>query len=137
VRLAIVGARPTHAVRRLDKHPGVLVTGWVPDVRPWLAHATLAVAPLHIARGVQNKVLEAMAMARPVLCTPAAVTGIEAMVNRDLAVASDAPAFAATAIALLDDPLRRQAMGAAARRRVETAYDWRLKLAELDRVLAP
>jgi hypothetical protein len=134
VRFAVVGARPAPAVRRLAERPGILVTGRVPDVRPWLAHATLAVAPLRIARGVQNKVLEAMAMARPVLCTPAAAAGIEAVADRELAVAEDAQAFAVTAQALLDDAPRRQAMAAAARRRIETAYDWRLRLAALDRV---
>ena len=137
VRFAVVGARPPPAVRRLVERPGILVTGRVPDVRPWLAHATLAVAPLRIARGVQNKVLEAMAMGRPVLCTPAAAAGIEAVVAGEIAVADGAAAFTAAAQALLEDPCRRQAMGAAARRRVEAAYGWQLRLAELDRVLAP
>jgi polysaccharide biosynthesis protein PslH len=64
-QFTIVGSRPTEAVLALARQPGVIVTGSVPDVRPWLAHAACAVAPLRIARGVQNKVLEAMAMARP------------------------------------------------------------------------
>lgn len=137
LRLAVVGARPTPAVRRLGERPGIIVTGRVPDVRPWLAHATLAIAPLRIARGVQNKVLEAMAMARPVLCTPAAALGIEATAGQEFAVADGAAALAAAAQALLDDLPRRQAMGAAARRRVEAVHGWQPRLAELDRVLAP
>src|SRR5262249_13933678 len=72
----IVGTRPARAVRDLARLPGVRVTGAVPDVRPYLAHARVAVAPLRIARGVQNKVLEAMAMARPLVASPQAVDGI-------------------------------------------------------------
>jgi sugar transferase (PEP-CTERM/EpsH1 system associated) len=136
LRFAVVGSRPSPAVRRLATRPGILVTGRVPDIRPWLAHATLVVAPLRIARGVQNKVLEAMAIARPVLCTPAAAVGIEAEADRELAVAEGAQAFAAAAQALLDDAPQRQAMGAAARRRIEAAYVWWLQLAALDRVIS-
>lgn len=72
----IVGARPTEAVCRLDRLSGVQVTGAVQDIRPYLAHACAAVAPMRIARGIQNKVLEAMAMGKPVLATPAAMEGI-------------------------------------------------------------
>ena len=72
----IVGTRPVEAVRILDRVPGVTVTGAVPDIRPYLAHARLGVAPLRVARGVQNKVLEAFAMDRPVLATGAALDGL-------------------------------------------------------------
>jgi sugar transferase (PEP-CTERM/EpsH1 system associated) len=75
-RFYIVGARPTMAVQQLNRFPGVQVVGAVRDIRPYLAHARLAVAPLRIARGVQNKVLEAMAMAKPVVVTRAAAEGI-------------------------------------------------------------
>ncbi len=78
-RFWIVGARPTDEVRRLGEVPGVNVTGGVPDMRPFLAHATLAVAPLRVARGIQNKVLEAMAMARPVVATGAALDGLDGL----------------------------------------------------------
>jgi sugar transferase (PEP-CTERM/EpsH1 system associated) len=77
VCFAIVGARPDAQVQRLAQLPGVIVTGAVPDVRPYLAHARLAVAPLRIARGIQNKVLEALAMGRPLLATPAALAGVD------------------------------------------------------------
>jgi sugar transferase (PEP-CTERM/EpsH1 system associated) len=76
-RFAIVGARPTSDVQRLGDEPGVTVTGRVDDVRPYLAHARLAVAPMRIARGIQNKVLEAMAMARPVVVSAQALEGLE------------------------------------------------------------
>jgi asparagine synthase (glutamine-hydrolysing) len=76
VRFCIVGMNPTAEVRALARQPGVIVTGRVEDVRPWIAHAALAVAPLRIARGVQNKVLEAMAMTKAVVVTPAAAKGL-------------------------------------------------------------
>ena len=77
IRFTIVGMRPTPAVQALaGKH--VVVTGTVPDVRPYLAHAAVVVAPLRIARGVQNKVLEAMAMGRPVVASAACAGGIDA-----------------------------------------------------------
>src|SRR5690606_24436539 len=76
-RFFIVGSNPAPAVRELESHEGVHVTGRVPDVRPYLAHADVAVAPLRIARGTQNKVLEALAMARPVVCTAAAASGLD------------------------------------------------------------
>ncbi len=75
-RLVIVGGRPTQEVMQLQNQPHITVTGRVEDVRPWLAWAKAAVAPMRIAQGVQNKVLEAMAMARPVLATPKAMEGI-------------------------------------------------------------
>ncbi|HEY8610227.1 MAG TPA: TIGR03087 family PEP-CTERM/XrtA system glycosyltransferase, partial [Roseomonas sp.] len=79
----IVGANPAPAVAALAALPGVHVTGRVPDVRPYLAHAAVAVAPLRIARGIQNKVLEAMAMARPVVASPEAHEGVRARAGKD------------------------------------------------------
>src|SRR5699024_4917517 len=93
----IVVARPTAAVRRLAGRPGVTVTGRVPDVRPYLHHAALVVAPLRIARGLQNKVLEALAMDRPVLATPQAWEGIDDMPDGCAWSVSGATAMAATA----------------------------------------
>src|SRR3546814_11040439 len=86
-RFAIVGRAPTEEVRALETWPGVAVTGEVPDVRPWLAAADAVVAPLLLARGVQNKLLEAMAMARPVVASAAAATGIDAVPGEHLLVA--------------------------------------------------
>src|SRR3546814_19977734 len=84
---AIVGRNPAPAVRALAALPGVVVAGAVPDVRGWLAAADVVVAPLQLARGIQNKVLEAMAMARPVIASPHAAGGIDAVDGRDLLVA--------------------------------------------------
>lgn len=123
----IVGARPAPAVLELGKQPNIVVTGTVPDVRPYIAHARAAVAPLRIARGIQNKVLEAMAMATPVVVSPQALEGIEAEPGRELVLAQDATGFA-DAVANL---LARQdnTMGLAARARVERKYSWPSNLA--------
>jgi polysaccharide biosynthesis protein PslH len=131
---AIVGRNPTAAVRRLAGGR-VTVTGAVPDVRGWLAAAQAVVAPLRIARGVQNKVLEAMAMGRPVVASPAAFEGIEAEPGHHLLVAGGAEAQARAVTDLLDDPARAAELGRAARRRMEQAYCWEARLAPLAGIL--
>jgi sugar transferase (PEP-CTERM/EpsH1 system associated) len=100
-RFAIVGARPSREVLALTSNRGVMVTGAVKDIRPYLAHARAAVAPLRIARGVQNKVLEAMAMARPVVASRVAVEGIDIASEDGLKIADDRHEFAEQIIALL------------------------------------
>ncbi|HJS21867.1 MAG TPA: TIGR03087 family PEP-CTERM/XrtA system glycosyltransferase [Steroidobacteraceae bacterium] len=122
-RFWIVGSNPTAAVRALATLDGVTVAGRVPDVRPFLRHAAFAVAPLRLARGVQNKVLEAMAMARPVLATSAATRGIDAATPPGVVIADTAESLAHEALALLDAP-DREARGAAARRYVTERFDW-------------
>jgi sugar transferase (PEP-CTERM/EpsH1 system associated) len=133
---AIVGRNPAEAVRRLASDR-VIVTGAVPDVRAWLAAADVVAAPLLTARGVQNKVLEAMAMARPVVASPAAFEGIEAEPGRHLLVAEGAEAQAAAISGLLADPARAAALGRAARRRMEEAYRWEARLAGLAALCLP
>lgn len=127
----IVGSKPTAQVQALASLPGVRVTGRVEDVRPYIAHARVAVAPLRIARGIQNKVLEAMAMARVVAVTPQALEGICATAGAELLLAEDADAFIATVNAQLAQPNR--AMGAAARELVIAQYGWASNLASVDR----
>lgn len=134
-RFAIVGRKPSEAVRRLAGRPGVIVTGQVPDVRSWLAAADAVVAPLCIARGVQNKVLEAMAMARPVIASPAAFEGIVAQPGRDLIVAPLRDQ-AKVVTALLLDPGAAKIMGIAARKQMMLAYRWETKLAPLTKLLS-
>jgi len=90
----IVGSNPTRDVLALRDRPGVRVVGRVPDMRPYLAHANAVVAPLRLARGVQNKVLEALAMARPVVATSNALQGISAAAEGGVRVADDGKAFA-------------------------------------------
>ena len=134
-RFAIVGRAPSAEVRALDGCHGSFVTGEVPDTRSWLAAADLVVAPLRIARGVQNKVLEAMAMARPVLASGAAFEGIDAVSGEHLMVADGAAQEAEMASALLSDPARAARMGQAARHHVMTHYDWGSQLAPLGPIL--
>jgi sugar transferase (PEP-CTERM/EpsH1 system associated) len=131
----VVGSRPARRITELAREPGINVTGRVDDVRGYLARARVSVAPLRIARGVQNKVLEAMAMAKPVVATPEAADGIEAEPGRDLVVAGDAQAFAASVLALLRDGSRAESIGRAARACVERHYRWDRNLAILDGVL--
>lgn len=127
----VVGRAPTAAVRALDGQGGVRVWGEVPDVKPFLAAADLVVAPLSIARGVQNKVLEAMAMARPVVLSAEAATGIEACDGVHFAVGADNAALVARALGLLADPDAARAMGAAARAFVVAEQGWDAMLAPL------
>jgi sugar transferase (PEP-CTERM/EpsH1 system associated) len=133
-RFYIVGARPTAEVQALAAMPGVEVTGTVADVRPYLAHADLVVAPLRIARGIQNKVLEAMAMAKPTIVTPEALEGISARVGEEILLARDRDEFRDHCLALLNGG--SEVSGTAARERVLSDYGWDRHLAALDRLLA-
>ena len=130
----IVGSNPAAEVRKLADMPEVTVPGRVEDVRPYLAHADLVVAPLRVARGVQNKVLEGMAMGKPVVATPEALEGIEAEPGRDVAIARDARGFAVATVAALSGR-GAAAMGARARAHVVEAYGWAPNLARLDAAL--
>jgi sugar transferase (PEP-CTERM/EpsH1 system associated) len=127
----IVGRNPTLAVRRLGEVPGVHVTGEVSDVRPYLAAASVAVCPLQTAWGVQNKVLEAMAMARPVVGSPAAIEGLNVTVGQDVLQADTPQQFAAAILSLLEDPQLRERLGASARRCVEKHYTWSARMGPL------
>lgn len=131
----IVGSRPQQQVQALASLPGVHVTGTVPDVRPYIAHAAVSVAPLRIARGVQNKVLEAMAMARPVVVSPQALEGITAEPGEDIVLAAHGAQFASAVITLLNRP--DEALGARARKKVVDLYGWTSNLARLDAALEP
>ncbi|MGH6695640.1 TIGR03087 family PEP-CTERM/XrtA system glycosyltransferase [Sphingopyxis sp.] len=132
---AIVGRAPADDVRALAKLPGVTVTGEVPDVRPWLVAADAVVAPLLLARGVQNKLLEAMAMARPVVASAAAAEGIDATPGEHLLVADDAAAIADAVCWLFDDRAGAAKMGQAARARMIARYGWGARLAPLGELL--
>ena len=130
LRFVIVGARPAPAVLALGQQAGITVTGTVPDVRPYIHHADICVAPLRIARGIQNKVLEAMAMARPMVVSPQALEGIDAVPGRELQLADGAPAFIAALSAMLAAP--DTSLGAAARAKVQQEYSWPSKLARIE-----
>lgn len=130
-RFYVVGARPSAGVRSLAA-PDVVITGKVDDVRPYLAHAGAVVAPLKLARGLQNKVLEGMAMARPVVSSSAAAQALDVSSGEELWIADEPDAFAQTVIGALEAPSE---VAAKARRYVEHNHDWNRNLVALDRLL--
>ncbi|MCM8738610.1 TIGR03087 family PEP-CTERM/XrtA system glycosyltransferase [Azospirillum sp. A1-3] len=135
LRFCIVGSNPTPQVQALGGIAGVTVTGRVPDVRPYLSHAIAAVAPLRIARGIQNKVLEAMAMGMPVVAHPAAFEGVDAEPGTDLLLAASEGEMLGMLSRLIEEPGLREGLGRRARARMEAGYDWANSLAALDRLL--
>lgn len=135
-QFVIVGSNPTPAVTALTRHANVTVTGRVADVRPYLAHADAVVIPIAIARGIQNKVLEAMAMARPVVATPEVLRGIPARHGIHLQQAErTVDGFVAGLEAALAPP--GPAMAEAARAFVAARFSWQAKLASLAPILSP
>jgi sugar transferase (PEP-CTERM/EpsH1 system associated) len=135
VRFTIIGADPNAEVLALAKEPGVTVTGFVDDTRDFLRRGALSVAPLRIARGIQNKVLEAMAMGHPVVGTTCATQGVEGEPGRDYLVADDADGIYAAVARLLEHPDEGRALGARARKFVEERYDWEVVFDPLDELV--
>ena len=133
LEFAVIGANPVPEVQNLRRLPGVTVTGRVTDVRPYVAHAAAAVIPLRIARGIQNKVLEAMALGRPVVVTPQAFEGVRATAGHDLLVADGADALVAKIGEVLDG--KHPDIGRAARGAMEAGYSWASRMELLDRLL--
>jgi sugar transferase (PEP-CTERM/EpsH1 system associated) len=134
-RFYIVGMNPSADVQRLASIRGVTVTGTVPDVRPFYARASVCVAPLRMGRGVQNKVLQAMAMGLPVVASSVAQRGLEAKVGTHLHVEDDPAAFASRVVALLTSPQARTAMGRQGRAFVEAHHAWDASCARLESML--
>jgi sugar transferase (PEP-CTERM/EpsH1 system associated) len=130
--LRIVGAAPSRAVRNLARLPGVTVTGEVADVRPHVGTAALTVAPLAIARGTQNKILEAMAMGVPTVASPSAARGVDAEPGEHLLLASTPEQWADAVLMLLSDGAARRRFSEAARARVLERHDWARSMAQLD-----
>lgn len=130
-RFAIVGRNPTADVKALEALPGVFVTGEVPDTRAWLAAADVVVAPLMLARGIQNKVLEAMAMAKVVVASPEAATGIDARDGEEIIIADGSERQSDEICELLSSPARCADIGKSARARIEARYGWDARLVGL------
>jgi len=135
LRFHVVGRNPTPAVRALAGE-AVDVSGTVADVRPYLQYASAVVAPLRLARGIQNKILEAMAMARPVVAASACADALDARQGEHLLAASQAEDFVRQLDTLLRAPDRAAAIGAAGRQCVVQRYSWDAHLCGLDRHLA-
>lgn len=134
LRFYIVGRSPAPAVQELASDR-VVVTGTVPDVRPYLRHAVVVVAPLRIARGIQNKVLEAMAMAVPVVVARGCGEAVDAVPEQDFLLAESADDHVRQINALLGSKERRVAVGEAARRQVVRRYSWDAHLSIIDRYI--
>lgn len=133
-RFYVVGMNPDASVRALASDAAVTVTGRVPDVRPYLQHAAVVVAPLRVARGIQNKVLEAMAMGKPVVASAACAAALSARPGTDLAVASDGAGFAAATLWAMQPP-HAQRLAQHARERIVRDYAWLRSLQQLERLI--
>ncbi|MEO1503878.1 MAG: TIGR03087 family PEP-CTERM/XrtA system glycosyltransferase [Pseudomonadota bacterium] len=130
-RFVVAGARPAPELTALASRMNV-VTGDVDDLRPYLGHATVAAAPMRVARGIQNKVLEAMAAGAPLLASPQAVSGLDLRAGDHVSIADGADAFAAEALRLLRSPKTRETIAKAAQAHVAEHYDWAGKHDVLD-----
>jgi len=131
----IVGAGAGQGLRRLAAEtPGVTLVGDVPDVRPYLRDS-IGVIPLRIARGLQNKVLEAMAMACPVIASPAALEGLDVRVGQDVLAAEGVDDWVGQLRQLIHSPIMRKQLGTAARSRIENRYRWPDRLKVLEELL--
>jgi glycosyltransferase involved in cell wall biosynthesis len=133
-RFTIVGNHPSAEILRLGEREGIEVTGFVPETRDYLARAAVAIAPLRSARGIQNKVLEAMAMARPVVASACAAEGIEATNGKHFLIAKSVNDEARLVCDLLADPEQAGRLGEQARILIHSHYSWERQLADLPRL---
>ncbi|MHB8493950.1 MAG: TIGR03087 family PEP-CTERM/XrtA system glycosyltransferase [Casimicrobiaceae bacterium] len=134
-RFLIVGADPTAAVRSLGKLPGVTITGSVPDVRPYLRRSAAMVASLAIARGTQNKILEAMATGVPVVTSSVAAGGVDADLGVHLLIADSAADIATATLGLMTDRQRRDELAVAGRSRVLSHHTWETSMRRFDEII--
>jgi len=135
IKLLIVGADPPPAVRRLSKYAGVTVTGSVPDVRPYLRRSALMVAPLNIARGTQNKILEAMALGIPVVTSRIAAGGVDASAPEHFLVASAPAEYAAAILRVVEDAGERTRLATSGRARMLSHHGWAQSMQRLDGII--
>ena len=135
LRLQIVGADPSPEILKLGELPGVTVTGTVPDVRPYVTQAALTVAPLRIARGTQNKILEAMAMGTPVVCSSVAAGGVDAVPGEHIMTADTPEDACNTILRILDNPPERARLAQAGRARVLSNHAWPSSMKRLDAII--
>ena len=136
LKLLIVGADPTPEMRDLAKLPGVTVTGSVPDVRPYIRGSALMVAPLAIARGTQNKILEAMAMGVPVVTSTIAAGGVDATAGEHLLVADTPQGTADAILRIISNPNERARLAEAGRARMLSHHAWAGSMKRLDAIIA-
>ena len=134
VHLYVVGSYAPQSVLDLGKDSGITVTGWVKDLRPYLARSAVFVAPLWLGTGMRGKIFEAWAMAKPVVTTSVGAQGIDCSPGQDIFIADDTEEFTRSVIALLRDEELRKRLGRNGRVRAERSYDWRVIAQDLERV---
>lgn len=134
-KLLIVGADPSPAIQDLGKLPGVTVTGSVPQVQPYVTKAALTVAPLNIARGTQNKILESLAMGVPVVCSTLAAGGVDCVAGEHILTANRPEQYADAVLRLLNDEGERRRFSEAGRARVKSNHDWGASMKRLDKII--
>jgi polysaccharide biosynthesis protein PslH len=135
-KLVIVGAEPSREVKKLGEIPGVTVTGSVPEVQPFVKKAALTVAPLTIARGTQNKILESLAMGVPVVASSLSAGGVDAVAEEHLLVADRPEDQARQILRILGEPPLRDRLARAGRERMLTHHDWARSMTKLDGIIA-
>jgi sugar transferase (PEP-CTERM/EpsH1 system associated) len=135
VQLRIVGSNPGRSVRELVRIPNVSVTGYVPDVRSYLKNAVVSIAPLRIARGTQNKILEAMAMGIPIVATSQAAKGAQVVAGKHLLVADHPKDFADQIIKVIENATLQKSLSEAARLQIEQVHTWSRSMEILDTIL--
>ena len=134
-KLRIVGAEPSRDILELTENRGVEVTGTVPDVRPHVLRSALSIAPLVIARGTQNKILESMAMGIPVVCSDVAANGVNAKADDHIMVCRSSDEYVDTVINILDNPDIRQRLSKGGRNRILTSHSWSASMRKLDSII--
>jgi len=132
--LAIVGSKPSPEIVDLAENPGIEVTGYVQDIRPYMASASVYVVPLRLGVGIRGKILEAWSMAMPVVATSLACSGLRCEAEGNILIADSAQTFAEKVVALLRDPRLRARLGAAGRQTVEKHYGWDEAANQLEKV---
>jgi glycosyltransferase involved in cell wall biosynthesis len=133
-KLVIVGKDPPKVLKDLAQNPSITVTGTVYDIRPYLRQATISIAPLTYGAGIQNKVLEAMACATPVVASPQAISALSVQLGQDLLVAKEPDDFAKAILQLLENPCLQQQVGCNGRKYVEINHQWSSVAAQLEGV---
>jgi len=133
-KLFIVGSSPPDEIVRLGKMDNVIVTGWVEDIKPYIARSSVYVAPLWLGTGMRVKILEAWGMAKPVVTTSVGSQGIDCTPGEDVLIADDSRDFAAQTVRLLRDRALREELGQNGRKRVEAKYDWEIIIQQVERM---
>ncbi len=124
VQLLVVGKDPSPDIKKIEENPLITVTGTVSDIRPYLWKSTVAVAPLVYGAGIQNKILEAMAVGLPVVTTSKALLSLGAVPGRDILLGDTPEEFSASVLRLLDNPEWGHRVGEAGRLFVQDHHDW-------------